>query len=38
MIRTRLPKADSARQADMARQATLNGRVDFVGPGHFDIG
>jgi hypothetical protein len=32
MIRMRPPKAD------MAQKATWNGRVDFVGPGHFDIG
>jgi hypothetical protein len=28
-------QAEMAQRADMA---TLNGRVDFVGPGHLDIG
>jgi hypothetical protein len=38
MIRMRPPKADMTQQAETAQKATWNGRVDFVGPGHLDIG
>jgi hypothetical protein len=31
-------KTDMAWKVDMAQKATWNGRVDFVGPGHLDIG
>jgi hypothetical protein len=38
MIRKRPPKTGIVRKAEMAQQATWNGRVEVFGPGHLDIG